>query len=136
VQRIAPPAALPTGPIVGYFGPVGYRRQPRSRKERWSELPSDKLSAEDLRQGVLPGLGPATTDRFQFTWWTTPEGAAVWIEVRGNWLPGVVQSRGREQVVIELAGAKGRRTRVRRRYDQLRRRGDDTAQSHSRKARA
>ncbi len=70
---------------------------------------------------ALPGFGPDAGDCFAFTWWTTAEGARVWIEHRGRWRQGVIVWRGRKYVVVAIEARGGRHTRVRKLYSELRR---------------
>jgi hypothetical protein len=70
----------------------------------------------------LPGFGPEASDPFRFTWWMTRDGDQVWIEHRGRWREGVIVGRGRERVMVAIAGTGGRRRRVRKPYSELRRR--------------
>jgi hypothetical protein len=76
----------------------------------------------ERRQLDLTGFGPATGDRFRFSWWNTFEGAAVWVEYRGRWRKGVVRDRGRQFVWVEVEAAAGRTYRTRKSYGELRRR--------------
>jgi hypothetical protein len=73
-------------------------------------------------QLALQGLGPEVGDPFRFTWWTTADGAEVWIEHRGRWHAGVVMNRGRKRVEVAIAAAGGRRRLVSKTYSGLRRR--------------
>lgn len=73
-------------------------------------------------QMALPGLGPAAADDFRFTWHTTREGAACWVEFGGGWRAGVIVHRGRATVTVALTDRAGRRRYVKRGYKDLRRR--------------
>lgn len=57
---------------------------------------------------------------FRFTWWTAREGAAVWIEYRGQWREGVVVWLARKSVSVMLTERSGRTLSVRRAYGDLR----------------
>jgi hypothetical protein len=70
---------------------------------------------------ALPGFGPDVTDRFSYTWWNTPPAGQVWIERRGEWVKGRIIGRGRFYVAVEITDRRGRRRRVKRRYEELRR---------------
>jgi hypothetical protein len=70
----------------------------------------------------LPSYGPDAADPFRFTWWSTREGAACWIEHHGRWRAGVIVQRGRKYVRVVLTERGGRTVHVRRRYGELRRR--------------
>ena len=72
-------------------------------------------------QPALPGFGPDAGDGFVFTWWTTPEGARVWIEHRGRWRAGVIVWRGRKYVVVSVETLGGRHKRISKLYSELRR---------------
>jgi hypothetical protein len=76
---------------------------------------------ECREQQALPGLGPDAGDPFRFTWWTTRIGVEVWIEHRKRWRAGVIVGRGREHVIVAIAGAGGRHRRVRKSYSELQR---------------
>lgn len=65
--------------------------------------------------------GDPAADAFRFTWWNTPEGELVWVEIRGTWRPGVVVDRGRRYVAVEVEAQGGRHWRVRKPYSELRR---------------
>ena len=73
-------------------------------------------------QLVLKGLGPDAGDPFRFTWWNTREGAAVWIEHRGQWRTGVVVGLGRKRAAIAIEAAGFKRLVVAKAYDELMRR--------------
>ena len=70
----------------------------------------------------LLGRGDPAADGFRFDWWTTREGAAVFVEHRGSWRPGVVVHLGRRYVSVMLTERSGRTVYVRRSYGELRRR--------------
>jgi hypothetical protein len=70
----------------------------------------------------LSGLGPEAGDPFRFTWWNAADGARVWVEVRGSWRQGVIVSRGRKSVEVEVESAGDRHRRVTKLYSELRRR--------------
>ena len=72
-------------------------------------------------QLTLPAFGPDGGDRFRFTWWNAREGTECWVEYRGWWRASVIAGRGRKYVTVEIAGAGGRRSHVRKLYSELRR---------------
>jgi hypothetical protein len=76
----------------------------------------------ESRQLDLTGSGPATGDRFRFSWWNTAAGAAVWVEYRGRWRKGIVRLRGYKFVWVEVEAAAGQTYRTRKAYGELRRR--------------
>jgi hypothetical protein len=94
--------------------------------------PVPKVPQGPARKGVKPGseprqrplrfAGPDAGDPFRFTWWNTPEGAAVWIEHRGRWRAGVVVGLGRCRALVAIEATGFKRLMVPKPYSELRRR--------------
>jgi len=80
------------------------------------------LGAQSDVPPALTGLVPDAGNPFRFTWWNPREGDAVWIEHRGHCPAGIVVGRGRERVMVAIAGSGGRCRRVRKFYSESRRR--------------
>jgi hypothetical protein len=78
--------------------------------------------ARDRDQLSLAGLGPDAGDAFRFTWHTTREGAAVWIEHRGRWRAGVVIGLGRKRAAVSIEAVGFKCLIVAKLYTELRRR--------------
>ncbi len=70
----------------------------------------------------MPGFGPNPKDGFHFTRHNTLEGAACWVEHRGQWRAGVVVHGGRRSVSFMIVSLSTPTTYVRRAYRDLRRR--------------
>jgi len=107
--------------IFGSFGSGGVTHIYPPNKPYTPTAKTDETPPPKSGQFALPGFGPDPSDRFRFTWWTTPKGAKVWVQRSGHWRTGIVVHRGREYVEVLVASPSGRPIRLRRRYEELRR---------------
>lgn len=109
----------------GIFGTSGTGEVTRIYPPNMPYLPSArsaKTGPPTSGHLALPGLGPAAADGFRFTWHTTREGAACWVQIGGAWRAGVIVHRGRATVTVAATDRVGRQRYVKRGYQDLRRR--------------